>query len=102
MDLSKVVADETNHGSDTPLHTRASSLWGMDALAGLLDGPRARGAFLLRMIMKPPWSLRIEDEAPLTVIAAVRGDAWILPDGGEPVRLPPGSVAVVRGPDPYT
>jgi AraC-like DNA-binding protein len=74
----------------------------MDALAGLLDGPRARGAFLLRMIMKPPWSLRIEDKAPLTVLAAVRGDAWILPDGGEPVRFDPGSIAVVRGPDPYT
>ena len=31
----------------------------MDAVAGLLDGPRARGAFLLRSSMDPPWSLRI-------------------------------------------
>jgi AraC-like DNA-binding protein len=75
---------------------------GMDALAGLLDGPRARSAFLLRMIMEPPWSLRIEDKAPLTVVAAVRGDAWILFDGGEPVRFSQGSIAVIRGPDPYT
>ncbi|NUP36329.1 MAG: AraC family transcriptional regulator, partial [Streptomyces sp.] len=40
----------------------------MDPLAGLLDGPRARGAFLLRMVMDPPWSVRIEDRAPLCVM----------------------------------
>src|SRR4051812_30104739 len=74
----------------------------MDPLAGLLDGPRARGAFLLRSVMAPPWSLRIQDEAPLTVAAVVRGDAWIVPDGGEPQRLGAGDVAVCRGPDPYT
>jgi hypothetical protein len=74
----------------------------MDAIAGLLDGPRARGAFLLRSVMEPPWSLRIQDEAPLTVVAVMRGEAWIVPDGGEGVRLSPGDVAVTRGPDPYT
>jgi AraC-like DNA-binding protein len=71
----------------------------MDALAGLLDGPRARGAFLLRSMMRPPWSVRIQDEAPLTLMAAVKGEAWIVPDtpaadrrtaaeagGGEPGR----------------
>jgi len=74
----------------------------MDALAGLLDGPRARGAFLLRSSMDPPWSLRIQDEAPLTLVAVVRGQAWIVPGVGEPVRLDRGDVAVIRGPDPYT
>src|SRR5262245_48670001 len=74
----------------------------MDALAGLLDGPRARGAFLLRSVLDPPWSLRIRDEAPLTLVAVVRGEAWVLPDGAEPVRLHPADVAVIRGPDPYT
>ena len=54
----------------------------MDAVAGLLDGPRARGAFLLRSTMDPPWSLRIQDEAPLTLVAVVRGVAWIVPDDG--------------------
>ena len=43
----------------------------MDALAGLLDGPRARGAFLLRCLFDPPWSLRIEDEAPLALTAGL-------------------------------
>jgi AraC-like DNA-binding protein len=74
----------------------------MDALAGLLDGPRAHEAFLLRSSMSPPWSLRIQDEAPLTVVSIVRGEAWLIPDDGEPVRLGPGDVAIVRGPDPYT
>ena len=74
----------------------------MDAVAALLDGPRARGAFLLRSSMDPPWSLRIEDEAPLTLVAVVRGEAWLLPDGEAPERLGPGDVAVIRGPDPYS
>jgi AraC-like DNA-binding protein len=74
----------------------------MDAVAGLLDGPRARGAFLLRSSMDPPWSLRIQDEAPLTVMAMVRGEAWVVPDDDEPVSMRRGDVAIIRGPDPYT
>jgi AraC-like DNA-binding protein len=73
----------------------------MDPLAALLDGPRAHGAFLLRSVLKPPWSLRIEDRAPLTVVAMVRGEAWVVPDGGEPFRMAEGDVAIARGPDPY-
>ncbi|MFC4012755.1 AraC family transcriptional regulator [Nonomuraea purpurea] len=75
----------------------------MDQLAALLDGPRARGAFLLRSILDPPWSLRIQDEAPLSVIAQVAGESWIVLDGDrDPVRLSPGQVAISRGPQPYT
>ncbi len=73
----------------------------MDPLAALLDGPRAHGAFLLRSVLTPPWSLRIEDRAPLTVVAAVRGEAWIVPEDGDGVLLGEGDVAIVRGPDPY-
>jgi AraC-like DNA-binding protein len=73
----------------------------MDALSGLLDGPRARQAFLLRTSMDPPWCVRVEDEAPVTVMAVVRGNAWVLPKSGEPVPLRRGGVAVARGPDPY-
>jgi AraC-like DNA-binding protein len=74
----------------------------MDAVAGLLDGPRARGAFLLRSLLDPPWSMRIADEAPLCLVAVTRGEAWLLPEDSEPLRLLPGDVAVIRGPDPYT
>jgi AraC-like DNA-binding protein len=68
----------------------------MDAVAGLLDGPRARGAFLLRSSMNPPWSLLIRDEAPLCLVAVVRGHAWI----GD-TKLVAGDIAIVRGPDHY-
>jgi AraC-like DNA-binding protein len=53
-------------------------------------------------MLDPPWSLRIQDEAPLALIAIVRGQAWVVPDTAEPVRLRPGDIAITRGPDPYT
>lgn len=74
----------------------------MDVLEALLDGPRARGAFLLRALLESPWSLRVEDEAPLTVLAVLRGEAWLCPEGQSPVRMGTGHVAIVRGPDHYT
>ncbi|WP_433893603.1 AraC family transcriptional regulator [Streptomyces sp. CA-111067] len=74
----------------------------MDALASLLDGPRARGAFLLRSVLTTPWSLRIADRAPLTLMYMVSNGGWVVPDGAPPVRLRPGDIAVVRGPAPYT
>jgi AraC-like DNA-binding protein len=73
----------------------------VDALGGLLDGPRARGAFLLRAVFAPPWSMRIEDRAPLTLMAVLAGDAWVRPAGADWVRLGPGDTAVAVGPDPY-
>lgn len=79
-----------------------ASLLGVDLLEALLDGPRARGAFLLRAQLDPPWSLRVEDEAPLTVLAVLRGEAWLCPDGRAPLRMAEGQVAIVRGPDHYT
>jgi AraC-like DNA-binding protein len=74
----------------------------MDSLGGLLDAPRARGAFALRTVMSPPWSLRILAESPITLLAGVSGEFWVLPDGGEPLRVGPGDVAVTRAPDHYT
>jgi len=73
----------------------------MDPLAALLDGPRAHRAFLLRSVLTPPWSLRVEDRAPLTLVAMVRGEAWIVPDDGAAVHLGEGDVAIARGADPY-
>jgi AraC-like DNA-binding protein len=74
----------------------------VDTLSALLDGPRATGAFLLRSVLEPPWSLRIRDEAPLSIAVVVRGVAWLVPDDGEAVELTPGDVMIARGPDPYT
>ncbi|WP_404962532.1 AraC family transcriptional regulator [Streptomyces sp. 147326] len=74
----------------------------MDTLTGLLEGPKARGAFLLKSVFNPPWSLRVEDRAPLSVVTMVHGEAWLVPALGSPVMIRPGDVAVVRGPEPYT
>ncbi len=74
----------------------------MDVVTGLLNGPRANGAFLLRSVLDPPWSLHIEDGAPLTLIAVLTGTAWLVPDGQDARRLTPGGVAIVRGPEHYT
>ncbi|WP_214412109.1 AraC family transcriptional regulator [Sphaerisporangium fuscum] len=73
-----------------------------DTLTGMLERPRARGAFLLRTVLNPPWSLRIEDRAPLSLATMICGDAWVVPDDGDPIPMRPGDVAILRGPDPYT
>jgi len=31
------------------------------------------------VIMDPPWSVRIEDRAPLSLVALVGGHAWVIP-----------------------
>jgi AraC-like DNA-binding protein len=74
----------------------------VDALAAFLDGPRARAAFLMKVVLEPPWSMRIEDEAPLAVVAITHGEAWLVhAELSDPVALAAGDVVIVRGPDPY-
>lgn len=73
----------------------------MDNLGGLLDAPRARGAFALRTVMTSPWCLRILAESPLTLIAGITGDCWLIPDDGKAIQIRPGDIAVTRAPDHY-
>lgn len=73
----------------------------MDALVGLLDGPGARDAYLLKAVFDPPWSIRIEDEASLSVIVLLRGTAVFTSAEG-PQPLAAGDVVLARGPTPYT
>ncbi|MEG3614996.1 AraC family transcriptional regulator [Isoptericola haloaureus] len=93
----------------------------MDVVAGLLDGPRARGAFLLRSHLTAPWGMRIEDESPLTIVPVLRGRAWLDPNettttgadddgtsaapsgtGGESgTWVEAGDVVLLRGPEHY-
>src|SRR5262245_22870313 len=74
----------------------------MDAVAAMLDGPRAQGAFMLRCLMTAPWSLRIQDGSAATVVVVSRGTVFVVDDAGEPVRLDAGYLAVVTGLAPYT
>ena len=50
----------------------------MDALTAVLDGPRANAAFMVKVVLEPPWSLRVQDEAPLAVVVVTRGDVWLV------------------------
>lgn len=95
-------------------HVRPSTLGGVDVLADLLGGPRGRDPFLFRMVMRPPWAVRIQDRAPVGLIAVLSGTATVVPehpgDGGaargrrdgEPVHLAAGTVAILKGPDAFT
>ncbi|MEO3795100.1 AraC family transcriptional regulator [Nonomuraea sp. B10E15] len=74
----------------------------MDPLSTLLDGARARDAYVLRTIQSPPWSVQVQDRAPLSVVATLRGMPWVVPSAGDAVRLDAGDIAVMRGPDTFT
>ncbi|HEY5980857.1 MAG TPA: AraC family transcriptional regulator [Microlunatus sp.] len=73
----------------------------MDDLAALLDGPRARAAFALKVVMTAPWGIDVRDDAPLSLLAVTAGEAWLRLDGEPPSVLRPGDVALLRGPEPY-
>ncbi|MBP2473485.1 AraC-like DNA-binding protein [Crossiella equi] len=73
----------------------------MDAMADLLQGVRARSALFSRSIMSPPWGLEFRNPARLTLVTMARGEAWLVPEYGEPRFLRPGDVALVRGPQVY-
>jgi AraC-like DNA-binding protein len=73
----------------------------VDALVGLLDGVRARGAFVLRLMLDPPWSMSIRDEAPLALICQTHGTAVIVGETSGTVWLNPGDIALTRGTEHY-
>ncbi|MFC4783968.1 cupin domain-containing protein [Nocardioides sp. MAHUQ-72] len=73
----------------------------MDVVGALLDGPRARRAFVLKAVFDGTWSLTVEDRAPLTVVVMARGRATFT-GGRGPAEVGAGDVVVVRGPAPYT
>ncbi|CAM3299097.1 AraC family transcriptional regulator [Tsukamurella hominis] len=66
----------------------------MDPLFRMVSGLRAHGLFSLRLSMAAPWSVDIDDRAPLTAIAVDRGTAWVT-GAGTRIRLEAGAVALV-------
>ncbi|WP_405685475.1 AraC family transcriptional regulator [Streptomyces sp. NBC_00057] len=87
----------------------------MDVFDELLRGVRGKGALFGRSVLWPPWSLRFTDGAYLTLCVPLRGEGWIVPEGGsgEGVdegsdngdraarRVRVGEAAIVRGPAPF-
>ncbi|GAA2665629.1 AraC family transcriptional regulator [Streptomyces aculeolatus] len=56
---------------------------------------------MIRALLEPPWSVRVVDRAPLSIVALASGSAWVTYDDAEPVRVGEGEIAIMRGPDPY-
>ncbi|PZR52248.1 AraC family transcriptional regulator [Xylanimonas oleitrophica] len=73
----------------------------MDALTDVLNHIRSSGALLGRTLANPPWSAAFEEQASLSLVAMLRGDAWIIDDGAAH-HLAPRTVAVVVGPAPFS
>lgn len=82
-------------------HTPSSKIVSVDPLADFLDGPRARNAFLLQVKMSPPWSIKVHDDAPLTVVAMLRGSAYFRQRNSLPLLLESGALLLIRDPAAY-
>ncbi|MGP3989964.1 AraC family transcriptional regulator [Streptomyces sp. 3N207] len=73
-----------------------------EALTDVLSGARARGGLFHRVLLAPPWAVRVQDGTPLSVAAMLRGEGCVRhSEDPRPVRMTPGDVVVLRGPAPY-
>ncbi|WP_239134017.1 AraC family transcriptional regulator [Rugosimonospora africana] len=86
----------------------------MDVLSDLLHRARAGNTLVRQLIQRPPWSMTFADAPPLTVVAALGGEASIRLDeagsgpvrlhgtGLTPVRLAAGDIALISKTRRYT
>ncbi|VXB88287.1 AraC family transcriptional regulator [Citricoccus sp. K5] len=72
----------------------------MDTLTEVLDNIRSSGALIDQNLLSPPWAIRQEGGASITVVAMLRGEAWIRRDGDDPLRLGTRDLAILTGPGP--
>lgn len=73
----------------------------MVTLESLVEGPRARGAFVLRLELDGDWAIEVADESMLTVMAVLAGDCVVSTASGE-ATAQKGNVVVVRGPGRFS
>ncbi|MFC0672751.1 AraC family transcriptional regulator [Brachybacterium hainanense] len=74
----------------------------MDALTRLVERIRASGALLGTNLLSPPWRIRLDEGATMTVVTMLRGSAWLESGGGPPLLLAPRDLAVVTGPRAFS
>ncbi|WP_194829547.1 AraC family transcriptional regulator [Nocardia sp. XZ_19_231] len=68
----------------------------MDPLSSLLSGIRAEGSIVAHTVLRPPWTIRFADRAPLIMVTVLRGGGTlILPDGSRSC-LVAGDTALVQ------
>jgi AraC-like DNA-binding protein len=73
----------------------------VDVLSSLLNDVRADGALFGQSVLRPPWSVRFAQRAPLTMVLMVQGRSWLLTGEDVPVPLGVGDVAIVVGDAPF-
>lgn len=72
----------------------------MDVFDELLRGVRGSGAVFGRSVLRAVVGA-VHDGAYLALCLPLRGGGWIVPEGGEPLRVGVGEAAIVRGPEPF-
>jgi AraC-like DNA-binding protein len=74
----------------------------VDVLSDLLHRARAENALVRQLVQRPPWSLTFADAPPLSVVATLGGQASVIREGSDPVRLAAGDIALITGPESHT
>lgn len=72
----------------------------MDTLTDVLTHIRSSGALVGRTLANPPWCTTFAEQASLSLVTMLRGEAWII-DGDESHELFPHDIAIVVGPSPF-
>ncbi|NUL44583.1 AraC family transcriptional regulator [Cellulosimicrobium funkei] len=70
----------------------------MDTLTEVLDNIRSSGALIGQNLLSPPWAIRREGGASITVVSMLRGEAWLRRGEADPLRLAPRDLAILTGP----
>ncbi|WP_114856158.1 AraC family transcriptional regulator [Brachybacterium sp. YJGR34] len=74
----------------------------MDALTHLVERIRSTGALLGTNLLTPPWRIRLDEGATMTVVTMLRGSAWLEAGDAPPRHLAPRDLAVVTGERPFS
>jgi AraC-like DNA-binding protein len=72
----------------------------VDPYDDLLRGVRGEGAVFDLSVLSAPYAARVATGAPLTLVAPLRGEGWLIRDGAAH-RMVAGETAVVTGPEPF-
>ncbi|MBC7303828.1 MAG: AraC family transcriptional regulator [Nocardia sp.] len=73
----------------------------MDPLSSLLSGIRAEGSVVAHAVLRPPWTIRFADRAPLIMVTVLRGGGTLVLADGSRTGLAAGDTALVQATEPF-
>ncbi|MEU4649389.1 AraC family transcriptional regulator [Nocardia fluminea] len=73
----------------------------MDPLSSLLSGIRAEGSVVAHAVLRPPWTIRFADRAPLIMVTVLRGGGTLVLADGSRTSLIAGDTALVQAGEPF-